>query len=134
MDRLMPFGRYYHFEIKRLIIRYLDYIVWCLKRGAIELNEEEQALYDAYVIALIKSGVSTICAYSEMAAYVKDKEALRNRKSPIIVTSEGHIMRYKSSDPIVLEAIRYRKYVCTKRSKKLVPDDEEFILTCCDLE
>lgn len=117
-DRKLKFGKYKGQPIKKVILEHVGYIMWCLSNLEwFKLNEEEQAVYDAVAISIVKYDKKMVFPIDKMLFHVKDREALRRRETPVIV---GENFNYATdlNNPVVKSVMAY----CKKRSRVPQPN------------
>lgn len=109
-DRQIRFGKYKGQPIKVLIMEHIGYIMWCLENiSNFELNEEEQQLYDAVAIAIVKYNIEMVFPINTMLAHVKNKEKLISKETPFLLRGDG-MVRYDTNDktnPIIASILPY---------------------------
>ena len=94
--------------------------MWCLNNlSQFSLTDEEQELYDAVAIALIKSSsIKTPFPKEELAVHIKDKNALEKRETPIYFTPDLVVMCNKQS-PIYKRVIDELGCCCSASSRPI---------------
>ena len=108
-ERKIHFGKYKGQPIKRLLLEHTGYILWCLTNLKwFNLNEEEQALYDAMAITIIRDKPDVVYPREALVPFIKDKDSLQNLKSPFYLI-DGAIYPYNEDDPVVRGVLCYRK-------------------------
>lgn len=108
-ERKITFGKYKGQPIKKLLLEHTGYILWCLMNLKwFSLDDEEQALYDAMAIAILKDKPNVVYPIQNLIPFIKDKEALEKRKSPFYIMGTG-IYPYNENDPVVQDVLKYRK-------------------------
>ena len=120
MARVFKFGKYKGKSYTKIILTHIGYIMWCLNSlDWFRLTDEEQELYDAVAIALIKSSsIKTPFPKEELAVHIKDKNALENRETPIYFTPDLTVMCNKQS-PIYKRAIEELGCCCSASSRPI---------------
>ena len=119
MDRTITFGKYKGRPIKKLIMQHIGYIMWCLSNiSNFSLTDEEQAIYDAVAIAIIKYGIKMVFPNDAMLAHVRDKDKLERKETPFIMRSDGMIQfnMSDSNEPIIASIIHLYKIQPVKRN------------------
>ena len=93
--RLITFGKYKGKSIIWLIASYIGYIMWCFNNiKNFHLTDEEQSLYDALAIAIIrrnsdeKHPMDASFPVEELKLHIMDKDSLRKLDSPFAITQE----------------------------------------------
>ena len=88
--RKITFGKYKGKTIIELIATHIGYIMWCLNNvKQFYLTEEEQTLYDALAISIIRDKVPMTFPIEGLKDFIKDTKALENLESPFINTSSN---------------------------------------------
>ena len=112
MDRVLTFGKYKGQPVKKVTLEHIGYIMWCLSNlGWFKLTDEEQTIYDAIAIAIIKYGIKMVFPDEAMLAQVRDREKLEKKDTPFIMRGDGMI-RFKEEDrdhPIIQSVLTYFK-------------------------
>ena len=108
-DRKLTFGKYKGRPIKEITLTHIGYIMWCLNNLSwFSLTDEEQAVYDAMAIALVKDDIQMVFPREDMVAHIKDKEALKELRTPFYIQGTG-VWPYTTDDPVVQSVLHYRK-------------------------
>lgn len=93
--REMTFGKYKGITIFELIITHIGYIMWCLKNvNSFYLNEEEQDLYDAVAISVIRDDLYKTFPLEGLKEFIKDKKSLEKLDSPVMNDEKGSYLSY----------------------------------------
>ena len=119
MDRKMEFGRFRGRPVKKLILEHIGYIMWCLTElGWFNLNDEEQAVYDAVAISIVKHGVRVSFPTEKMTSLVKNKEALAHLETPLIMGKNWRVYFAEEDrdSPIVQSVLAYINQPKTEKS------------------
>ena len=107
-ERIFRFGKYKGQPIKKIIVTHIGYVMWCLSNiSNFELTEEEQSVYDAIAISILKYGINMVFPVDEMASYIKNKKALEDLETPFIATETGYSFN-DFDNPIVKSVLKYR--------------------------
>lgn len=108
-DRKLTFGKYKGQPIKLVTLQHIGYIMWCLSNiDWFRLNDEEQAVYDALAIAIIKDDIEMVFPREEMASHIKNKKALEKKDTPFYVIGD-QIWPLNYENPVVKSVLHYRK-------------------------
>lgn len=103
-NRLITFGKYKGTPILKVICEHIGYIMWCLSNLKwFKLTDEEQAVYDAVAISIIKYNIKMVFPINEMLLYVKDKIALEKKETPLIANEVGYL--YGDMDSAVVKSL-----------------------------
>ena len=108
-DRKLTLGKYKGQDIKYIILTHIGYIMWCFENlGWFKLTDEEQALYDAIAIMIKRDNLEMTFPTETMYKHVKDREALRNLRTPFICNGDFTSVRERDIDnPIVKSVMKY---------------------------
>ena len=110
MNNTLNFGKYKNQDIKYIILTHIGYIMWCLEnvKGFI-LNKEEQDLYDAIAILIVRDKISMTFPINVMCKHIKNRKALKELDTPFI-QNNGFISFYTdTNNPICESESRKRK-------------------------
>lgn len=102
-ERVFQFGKYKGQPIKKVILKHMGYVIWCLDNvDGFKLTDEEQAVYDALAIANVKYSVKMVFPDERMLAHVKNKDAFDRGETPFVVCGDGMIqIDMKEKSPVV---------------------------------
>ncbi|RGV56508.1 hypothetical protein [Bacteroides fragilis] len=108
-ERKLTFGKYKGQDIKYIILTHIGYIMWCFENISwFKLTDEEQALYDAVAIMIKRDNLEMTFPTEIMYKYIKDREALRDLKTPFICNGDFTSVRKRDIDsPIVKSVMKY---------------------------
>lgn len=120
-DRVITFGKYKGKPIVNLIMTQIGYIIWCLNNVKwFRLNDDEQILYDAFAIAILKSKYKMAFSIEDMKRHVKDKESLATLKTPLILSyTQGTLLHWPEADEKFKEIIaKYKSHLERKEGEE----------------
>lgn len=122
--RTITFGKYKGKTIIELIATHIGYIMWCLNNvKQFYLTEEEQTLYDALAISIIRDKVPMTFPIEGLKDFIKDSKALENLESPFINTSNNTYLNLEESSQKLKEVHSKYKHILTpKTSQTKTPD------------
>ena len=112
--RVITFGKYKGKPIVNLIMTQIGYIIWCLNNVKwFRLNDDEQILYDAFAIAILKSKYKMTFSIEDMKRHVKDKESLATLKTPLMLSpTQGTLLQWAEADEKFKEIIaKYKSHI-----------------------
>lgn len=109
-DRNLTFGKYKGSPIKKIILTHIGYIMWCLDNlNWFKLNDDEQDLYDAIAIAVVKYNIDTVFPTEKLIPHIKNKENFEKKETPFRIESSGSIWPDDMESPIVKGVLKYRE-------------------------
>lgn len=112
MDNILKFGKYKGQPVKKIILTHIGYIMWCLDNlNWFKLNEDEQELYDAMAIAIVKYDIDMVFPIDKMVSFIKNKEAFDNKTTPFRLDGNGNIWPEDIKSPIVQGVLKYQKNI-----------------------
>lgn len=138
--RLIKFGKYKGESIIWLIASHIGYIMWCLNNiKNFHLTGEEQSLYDAISIAIIrrnsdeKHPMDASFPVEELKLHIMDKDSLMKLDSPFVITQELKTKFYfdKADDTLKNIVTKYNSILIEK--ERYTSSDESIANTIRDL-
>lgn len=88
--RKISFGKYKGKTIFELIMTHIGYVMWCLNNiKSFYLTDEEQMLYDAIAIGIIRDKLPMTFPIEGLKDFIKDKESLKKLDSPVVNAETG---------------------------------------------
>ena len=138
--RIIKFGKYKGKSIIWLIASHIGYIMWCLKNiKNFHLTDEEQSLYDALAIAIIrrnsdeKHPMGASFPVEELKDHIMDKDSLSKFDSPFVITQELQTKFYfdKADDTLKNIITKYNSILIDK--ERYTSSDESIANTIRDL-
>ena len=118
-QRKITFGKYKGKTIIELIATHIGYIMWCLNNvKQFYLTEEEQTLYDALAISIIRDKVPMTFPIEGLKDFIKDTKALENLESPFINTSSNTYLNLEEASQKLKEVYSKSRHILTPKSSQ----------------
>ena len=118
-QRKITFGKYKGKTIIELIATHIGYIMWCLNNvKQFYLTEEEQTLYDALAISIIRDKVPMTFPIEGLKDFIKDTKALENLESPFINTSSNTYLNLEEASQKLKEVYSKYRHILTPKSSQ----------------
>lgn len=115
--RKISFGKYKGKTIFELIMTHIGYIMWCLNNiNSFYLTEEEQMLYDAISIGIIRDNLPMIFPIEGLKDFIKDKESLEKLDSPVVNAERGSYVELSRCNKMFTDIF----LICEDLTKKIV--------------
>lgn len=92
--RKISFGKYKGKTIFELIMTHIGYVMWALNNvNSFYLTEEEQMLYDAIAIGIIRDNLPMTFPIEGLKDFIKDKTSLEKLNSPVVNTETSSYVK-----------------------------------------
>lgn len=133
--RKIHFGKYKGEYIVTLIAEHIGYIMWCLNNiKSFHLTYEEQIIYDAFAISIIKGKLNMTFPINDLKVHIKDKDSLDKLESPIFHEKDGkgYFVRSKAKEDVRDVVLKYLPLL--KETEELLKEKEEYITPISDAD
>lgn len=121
--RKITFGKYKGQYIIELIPEHIGYIMWCLNNlKTFRLTDEEQILYDAVAISLLRIKKPMQFPIENLKPFIKDKDSLEKLNSPFVCFKDNNKFGfdYLKADDELRKVVKKYEDILKKKNMKLL--------------